>query len=265
MTPVRLGAVGYLNARPLVYGLDRESRFAVRFDAPSRCAELLHEGGIDVGLIPSVEYLRGPGGYAVVPEISIASMGPVASVALFSRGPLGAIRSIAADRSSRTSIALLRVLCAWRFGIAPEIRTAAPDFEPMLAQADAALVIGDPALFVDHQALGLTKIDLGAEWTALTGLPFVWAFWAGRPQALGPADVRLLQAARDAGVAAADEVARAYSPDDEAKSRRGGQYLRENIQYGLGDRERDGLRRFYDETVALGLVPRVEPLRWYER
>jgi chorismate dehydratase len=116
MVPVRLGAVGYLNARPLVFGLDRSSRFALRFDVPSRCASLLHDGGIDLGLIPSIEYLRGPAGgsgandYRIVPGPAIVSRGAVASVMLYSKKPIGDVRSIAMDTSSRTSVALTRVL-----------------------------------------------------------------------------------------------------------------------------------------------------------
>src|SRR5262245_47315524 len=80
--PVRIGAVGYLNARPLVYGLERNARYAVRYDIPSECARLLHAGEIDLGLIPSIEYLRG-GPYSIVPDVSISSRGPVASVAIY--------------------------------------------------------------------------------------------------------------------------------------------------------------------------------------
>ena len=113
----RLGAVDYLNARPLVFGLElRTDFFSLRFDVPSKCAALLHEGSIDVGMIPSIEYERGRG-YRIVPSVGIISDGPVASVALFSKTPIDRIRSIAADTSSRTSYALLRILCIERFGI----------------------------------------------------------------------------------------------------------------------------------------------------
>jgi predicted solute-binding protein len=264
MTRVRLGAVGYLNARPLVYGLERQARFEIRFDPPSVCAALLHEGAVDLGLIPAIEYHARPD-YHVVPDVAIASEGAVASVALFTSRPVTGVRTIAADSSSRTSVALLRVLCACRFGIRPDVVTMPPDFGSMLGRADAALVIGDPALFCDEHALGLEKIDLGAEWTAMTGLPFVWAFWAGRADAVGPEEVAALQAARDAGVVAAEAVARAYAPDDPARASRGARYLRENIRFGLSGREVEGLRRFYAEASALALVPRIEPLRWYGR
>ena len=107
MTPVRLGAVGYLNARPLVFGLDRSPRFDLRYDLPSECARLLHAGDVDVGLIPSIEYLRGDS-YRIVPDLAITSSGPVRSVALFTTRPIGDVRSILMDTSSRTSVALVQ-------------------------------------------------------------------------------------------------------------------------------------------------------------
>src|SRR5690348_13868310 len=145
---VRVGSVAFLNARPLVWGLDaRSDRFDLRFDLPSRCASLLHAGDIDIGLIPSIEYLAGD--YAIVPGVGVVSEGEVASVALFTSVPIASVRSVALDTSSLTSVALTRVLCARHFGIQPSYIHAAPDLDRMLAQADAALVIGDPALFVD--------------------------------------------------------------------------------------------------------------------
>src|SRR5262249_33052191 len=211
MSRVRVGAVGYLNARPLVYGLDRQPRFDVRFDVPSECSRLLHAGAIDVGLIPSIEYLRG-GPYRIVPDLAIASRGVVASVALFTTRPIADVRSIAMDTSSRTSVALVRVLCARRFKIQPAIESRGPDIDNMLAHCDAALIIGDNALFLKSEIHNLQttiyKVDLGAEWTAMTGLPFVWAFWAGPGAALEAADVAALQCARDEGVQRPDELAR---------------------------------------------------------
>ena len=155
---------------------------------PARCAELLHANEVDLGLIPSIEY---PGhDYRIVPGVSIASDGPVASVAIFSKVPTEKIRSIALDTSSRTSIALLRVLCARWFDIEPRLERMPPDLGRMIGECDAALVIGDNALFIDHDALGLEKVDLGEEWIGMTGLPFVYAFWAGRPGVVGAADSR---------------------------------------------------------------------------
>lgn len=263
VTPrVRLGAVDYLNARPLVHGLAaRSDRYALQFDPPSRCAALLHDGSIDVGMIPSIEYLRGDS-YAIVPGVSIASFGDVASVALFSAKPVAEIRTIALDSSSRTSVALLHILCARHFGLDPAFVTLAPDFQSMLQQADAALVIGDPALFATTEAAGLEKIDLGEAWRRLTGFPFVWAFWAGRSGALTDQDVRTLGAARDAGVAAGDAIAEAYGRGDPVSIARGRAYLRNNMRYTLGDDELAGLERFYQLAEELGLA-RKRPLTFF--
>jgi chorismate dehydratase len=234
--------------------------FSVRFDVPSACAALLHEGSIDVGMIPSIEYLRGAD-YRIVPGLGIVSDGPVASVALFTTKPVKQIRTIAADTSSRTSNALLRVLCAEPFGIEPVFEPMPPDPELMLRRCDAALLIGDPALFLDEQALGVVKVDLGEQWTSMTGLPFVWAFWAGRPDALSRDGVSALLAVRDAGVAAADEIADAYcGPERAARCRA---YLRDNIQYQAGEREEAGLRKYYELAGRHGLVDAVRPLMFY--
>ena len=262
MRPVRLGAVDYLNARPLVFGLELRHGFALRFDSPSKCAALLHEGSIDVGMIPSVEYLRG-GPYCVVPDCAIVSEGPVASVALFTTRPLDQLRSIAADTSSRTSVALLRILCYEALGIDPEFIPMPPRPAEMLRRCDGAVLIGDAALFFDHETLGITKIDLGERWTHMTGLPFVWAFWAGRPGALLGEHVRLLLEARDAGVAAVDAIAAAYcGPDRAARAR---QYLKENIRYDLGTRELEGLKTYYELALKHDLVEQAGMPVFYRR
>jgi len=259
---VRLGAVDYLNARPLVYGLEmRTDIFSLRFDVPSKCAALLHEGSIDVGMIPSIEYLRGHEPYLIVPGSGIISNGPVASVALFSTKPVTQIRSVAADTSSRTSNGLLRVLCYEAFGVDPSFVPMPPKIDEMLTACDAALLIGDPALYLDPASRGLLKIDLGQEWTALTGLPFVWAFWAGRPDALSADAIRVLTEARDAGVAASDAIADAYCGPERAALGRA--YLRDNIKYMLGEREAAGLTHYYELAAAHDVVESTKPFVFY--
>lgn len=262
--PLRLGAVSYLNTKPLVYGLDAyPDRFDVRFDVPAKCAELLHEGSVDLGLIPAIEYLRGR--YAIVPGVSIASDGDVATVAVFSRTPISEVRTLALDLSSRTSIALTHVLCARKWKIAPTFVPAEPDLETMLKRADAALVIGDPAFEIDPAKHGVTKIDLGAEWKALTGLPFVYAMWVGRPDAATPAQCLALQQARDAGLAHLDTIAKQVGGGDLSVEQRTLSYLRDNLKYGLGSAEQAGLGRFHELAAEIGVVPGLEPLRFYEQ
>ncbi len=282
--PLRLGAVEYLNARPLVYGLERRQGFDVRYDVPSRCADLLHEGAIDVGLIPSIEYLRAPRHeqYRIVPDLAIGSNGPVASVMLYTIRPVARVRSLALDVSSRTSVALVRVFCARRFHIDPSLATRGPDLASMLADADAALIIGDAALLLDasslervegevarrrgepRSAIEIDAIDLGQEWTELTGLPFVYAFWAGRSGALTTSDITALQETRDDGVTHAKEVAREYFLTQPERQETGERYLRDNIRYGLGEAERAGLETFYRYAAEAGVVESAGTVRFFD-
>jgi chorismate dehydratase len=289
-TRVRVGAVGYLNARPLVYGLERSARFDVRYDVPSECARLLHDDAIDIGLIPSIEYLRG-GPYAIVPDLAIASRGPVASVLLYVTRPIEHVRSIAMDTSSRTSVALARVLCARLFDIQPVIDARGPDLPEMLSRCDAALIIGDNALFLDPSSVRLQPhlsvdagrwndapaaarppdaetpikaIDLGDAWTRMTGLPFVYAFWAGRPGVLTAQDVAALKRARDEGIRRPDELARQYLADRPERQALGAEYLRDKIKYHFGDEERAGLEAFYRYAVEAGVVPATRELQFFE-
>ena len=252
--PVRLGAVSYLNVRPLVYGLERRADLVtLRFDLPSVCAQLLARGEIDLGMVPSIAYLDRPADL-VVPGVCIGSEGPVNSVAIFSRGPLANVRRIALDTSSRTSAVLTQVLCARRFAITPTFVPHAPHLGAMLDAADAALLIGDPALFADVPP-DVEKTDLGAAWTEMTGLPFVWAFWAGPPGPVGADVVRLLQTTAEEGMRHADEIADTYCAPRVVDQQLARRYLRTNLRFRLDDRALAGVHRFYGEAAALGLAP----------
>jgi predicted solute-binding protein len=255
---VRLGAVSYLNAAPPVHGLDRDSRFRIDRQVPSVVARRLHAGEVDLGLVPSVEYAFGD--YAIVPGVGIGSRGRVRSVLLFHRGPLERVRRVALDTSSRTSATLVRILLRERLRTAPEYVPMAPDLVDMLAVADAALVIGDPAL--DHEGEA-ARLDLGEEWTRLTGLPFVYAFWAGRPGAVDAGGVERLQSALAAGVGAFAEIALRQAGGNASRAAKYHDYLRDSIVYRLGEEEQEGLREFYRRAHALSLVPRVPELRFH--
>jgi chorismate dehydratase len=256
MRRVRVGAVGYLNARPLTWALDQApDRWDMRYDVPAVCADLLRTGAVDVGLTPSIEYLFGDD-YLFVPGMGIGSDGPVATVALYSTVPVAAIRRIALDTSSRTSVTLIRVLCRHHFGIAPVFVSHEPDLRAMTVACDAAVLIGDPALDADHEALGLAKFDMGTAWKEMTGLPFVYAAWTGRPGALSPADVEALGRARADGLAHIHDIAAEYAPDDAPRRARAARYLRDNVRYALADREREGLQRFLDYAADLGIAAR---------
>ena len=265
MTVVRVGSVQYLNALPLVHGLDsRPELFSLAFDVPSKCASMLRDNTVDLALIPTIEYAR-RSDYFVVPDIAVVSEGPVASVAIFTKRPPTAIRSIAIDSSSRTSVALLRILCARWFDIEPTFVTMRPDQEAMLKRCDAALLIGDTALFTEHEMTDLEKIDLGEEWTQMTNLPFVWAFWAGRIDILEESHLEALFKARDGGVSALDAIAKKYGSDDEERVGRAQSYLRDNVHFNLTERALEGLKEFYKSAHDLGIVQQAATLRFYDK
>lgn len=258
----RLGAVPYLNTRPLVVALARASApFALSYSLPARCAQDLAAGAIDVGIIPAIEYARSTQPYCIVPDIAIGSQGPVLTVRLFCRCPLPQVERIALDTSSRTSVALLSILLREKFALAPQLIAAPPNLEAMLACADAALLIGDPVF--SHLHRGLESLDLGREWTAMTDLPFVFAFWAGRPQALTPAQVQHLQWAKAQGLGQVPSIAKAHSraaggsPDSYAR------YLTHHIRFDLDEAAQAGLRLFYQLARRHGLIDAIPPLRFY--
>jgi chorismate dehydratase len=255
-----LAVVSYLNARPLIEGLEDECELVSA--VPSECWSLVLEGRADLGLVPAIGLGEEPG-LAVVPGMAIGSVGPVRSVILAARRPLAEIASIAVDRSSRTSAVLLELLLARRHGLCPRMMPMAPDWRAMLAAHEAALVIGDPALELAAavecgEAVGpdgqpFAILDLGAEWSAWTRLPFVYAVWAGRRERVTPEIVDILTAARDRGLARIDLIAAGgiFSPEEAAARRR---YLTEAVRFDLGADELWGLERFLALAAEAGLL-----------
>jgi chorismate dehydratase len=255
---LRLGAVSYLNVEPIIHGLDRDPRFKLIREVPSRVAWRLHAGEIDLGTIPSIEYAFGD--YAIVPGIAIGSRGSVGSVSLYHQVPLPSIQKVALDTSSRTSVALLKVLLRERLGRDPDYVEMDPSLEGMLNKADAALLIGDPALYLETT---VPRLDLGEEWHRATGLPFVYAFWAGRPGVVDVGGVRALQEALAGGRGAVREIASAYADRVAGEEGLNERYLTARIQFDLGEAEQAGLTEFYRRCHAQGLIPRVPALRFH--
>ena len=259
---VRVSIISYLNTAPLVWPLlrDRPPELEFDFTVPSRCADDLAAGLVDVGIIPSIEYQRIPD-LVVLAGPAIASRERVRSILLLSRKPLDQIQTVAADISSRTSVALAELVLRCRYGCRPEVRPAEPDPSAMLAACDAAVVIGDPALHYSLAPLpGVTAVDLAAEWRTWTGLPFVFAFWAARREAGTPAMARLFADARDGGLAALDtivplEAARRRLPEPLVRD-----YLTRNIWFHLDADCLAGLDRFYALAAEHKLIQRVAPL-----
>lgn len=254
---LRIGAVNYLNSKPLVRELQALApRCHVMFDLPSRLADSLAAARLDVALIPVVEYLRA-GDYQIVSDACVASLGEVRSVKLYFRTPPQQVRTLALDEGSRTSGALAQLLLADRHKCRPEVMPLPIGEGPESSPADAVLVIGDRAM--SHAPTGfVSEWDLGAEWRSDTGLPFVFACWAARPgvdcEALAP----MLVAARDAGVERLDVIAQEESEKLGIDRRYAYEYLTEHLHYKLDQPGREAIRLFESRCRSLGLLEPVE-------
>ena len=242
-----MSAVSFLNTTPLVWGMlhgPQRGLFDLDFRLPSACADQLATGAADIGIVPCFELTRQD--LEIIPGTGIACHGAVRSILLISKCPAGEIRTLAADTSSRTSVELARVLLDRRFGATPQSIPHAPDLDAMLRVADAALIIGDPALHIDPIALPWHVYDLGAEWLELTGLPMVFAVWAGRKGAVTPEITESFQASYQFGrdhmeaIVAAESIARGFKPEVVRE------YLTRYIVHELGPRQYEGMRLFLE-------------------
>ena len=268
MLPViRVGAVSYLNAKPLYYRLeDWAAGIELSMDLPSRLAARLASGDLDVALIPSVEYLRGASsGYEILPGFAIAAKGAVRSVKLFSRVPWGRIDRLALDEGSRTSQVLTKVWLDAAHGVRPSrIESLPMGVSPLESTADAVLVIGDRAMKVPDASF-YSVVDLAEAWNALTGLPFVFALWVARPGLDLGALPEALERSRADGLAHAADLAATYGSRLGLDRDTCLEYLTHILSYDLGEAEVAGLRRFARMAADLGLAPQGVDLVFHRR
>jgi len=218
--------------------------FDLEFGIPAECADRLASGQADLGVVPSFELTRQD--LEVAPGAGIACHGPVGSILLVSSRPAAEIRSVAADSSSRTSVQLARVVLERRYGATPVIAAHPPDLASMLRAADAALLIGDAALRVDVASLPFHVYDLGAEWVEMTGLPMVFAVWAGRRGVVTPQVVEALRESCRYGRERVEEIVAAESPSRGFAPDMVREYLTRRIVHELGPREYKGMELFLD-------------------
>lgn len=251
---LRAGAVSYLNTKPLIYDWDRFAPDALlTLDHPSRLADALAAGRLDVALIPSIEFFQNPA-YRIVSDACIACRGPVLSVKLFGRKPAAEIRTLALDVGSRTSAALAQILLHERYGLRPALEPLAIGAELADSTADAVLLIGDRAMQSPGGRFDFVW-DLGDEWCRWSELPFVFAMWTARPGIdLGNLDAALCQA-RDAGVLHMPQIAGREAAALGLTEPQCLSYLRDNLYFYLGPRELRGLELFYRHAARLGLAP----------
>lgn len=229
---------------------DGSGVFDLRFALPSECADQLAAGEADIGIVPVIEMARQKLEY--FPGTGIACHGPVRSILLISKVPIPAIRTLATDAGSRTSVMLARVVLAEKFGVEPALISRPADLAAMLGQADAALLIGDPALRLDPSTLPFETLDLGAEWAAITGLPMVFALWSARPEIIQERYARAFRASCRFGLEHLDQIVQAEAAARGVTAELAREYLTRHIVFELGDRDYAGLDLFLQYGARLG-------------
>jgi chorismate dehydratase len=267
LSRLTISAISYLNTAPLMWDFehgDAGGGFEFSYTIPSACAEALREGTVDIGIIPAAAYATIPD-LVIIPDVAIASRRPVRSILLVSKKPIAKVRTVALDSSSMTSIALAKILFAKWLGGVREYAAMAPNLQTMLAECDAALLIGDPALQVDRSRY--VTLDLAQEWIARTGKSFVFAFWAIRRDALAGRDAAAIRAvfqkSRDHGLNPKnlEAIAQEWAPRLNLPLSGVRSYLADSIHYYLDPPCLEGLQLFYRyaaEVEALPTAPNLE-------
>ena len=290
MGKLRISIVEFLNTAPLVWGFTDgplAGKYDLSFAVPSQCAEDLRAGRVDVGIIPSIEYQRMDNVIAL-PGMAVAAKNEVRSLLVVSKVPIEMAQTFALDTNSRSTVGLVRLLCQRHWNIAPEFIDSAPDPEKMLARADAALIIGDPALSLrikmdaleakvpqgkdccgcdasDHPIKDVETLflyDVAQQWREMTGLPCVLAIWVARRGTVTPEIVTEFQASREYGLARIGEIAEGAALKLDLPPRELERYLTENIDFSLDEENLAGLRLYYEECARAGLIPRARELEF---
>ena len=271
MRRLRISAISYLNTAPLMWDFehgDAGRDFDISYTLPSACARALADGSADIGIIPAAAYTEIPG-LQVLPDVAIASRRAVRSILLVSKVPIEQVQTVALDTSSMTSVALTKVLFERWLGGGRTFTAMPPDVDAMLAEHDAGLLLGDPALKVDRTRYH--TLDLAEEWIRHTGKPFVFAFWAVRGDALREAAPSLdlaaaFQKSRDHGLEASslNQIARQWAPRLDTSEADVRSYLTQNIYYRLDAGCLEGLRLFYQYAAEIGALPAAPELQFVD-
>ena len=257
-TPYRVASVSYLNARPLIFGLEVDRAVSLRLEVPSRLLDRLRDGDADVALLPVIDYARLEG-LTILPAGGIGSDGPTLTVRIFSRVPIEQVRSLACDPDSHTSVALARIILARRHNLRPEFcdLARATENDPHRAR----LLIGDKVVCEEPRGFP-HQLDLGGEWKAMTGLPFVFAVWTARPGVARLNELHdRLERAKRGGVADIERIVREHAVPRGWPPQLARQYLTQNLRFDVGPRELEAIRTFHRLAAEEGILPAAGELR----
>jgi chorismate dehydratase len=283
---LHISIVQYLNTAPLVWGFTNgplQGKYELSFTVPSLCAEALRSRAADIAIIPAIEHQR-IDDLMILPDMAIASKNRVRSLLLISKTPIEQARTIALDSSSRSTQALTKILCHRRWRIAPEFFEMPPDLGAMLRRADAALLIGDPALRLSigiessaargasgepvctgsssgiPDAETLHVYDVVEEWREMTKLPAVLAVWAARFDVANADVIEDFQTSRDFGLQHLEEISEQAAKELTLPAEQLKRYLTENIDYTLDEENLRGLSAYFSFAAVMGLIPRMNSI-----
>ena len=249
---LRVGAVSYMNTKPLVWGLESYKDIAdFYFDVPSKLYQRFNQGDLDIALLPVVCYFENDS-YRIIPNISISTYGMVESVNLYLKKDIKDVKVVALDTSSRTSRILTAIILKKRYGLEPDFTNWDKGLNIDKSPADAVLLIGDNAMKIHDNKYRI--MDLGSEWLDLTGLPFVFAFWVTKSDTILNEFGDILQKAKEEGQREIEKIAEAEAMRLGFTKEVCSNYLRNAIRYDLGEEEQQGVRKFYEYGVELGLI-----------
>jgi chorismate dehydratase len=260
----RIAASSYLNTAPLIWsfihGAQRDAVDLFTDTAPARCAEMLARGEVDAALVPVIEYQR-LAGVSIVPDVCVGSRSAVRSVVLATRrNNLKKVTRVALDESSRTSVALVKIIFREFLGFEPEWQSSPPDLATMLAHNDAALIIGDPAMTIPRAQFRV--FDLATLWHDFTGFGFVFAMWMVRNDSFEKVRSVDFAAARNEGLANLDEIAARHEGQTGLSPAEVKDYLTKNIAFQMDEDMKKGLDLFFDLATKLELIENEKPLRF---
>lgn len=258
---MRIGSVPYMNAKPLIHGLDRETGVDLLYEVPSKLAAMLEAGELAAAMVSCAACFVNPK-LEIAPGMSISCVGPAESVELFHAHPLDEVRTVALDTSSLTSVRLAKIILRERYGLTPEFVDMPPPVSEMLELCDAAVVIGDPAMKTPSGVWN--ELDLGSEWHAMSGLPFVFAVWAVNPDLASSEIVEVLLSAKARGLAAIEDISRSESRRLDLPVEVCRRYLGRTMDYDLTERHMEGMRLFREKSRLSGDDVGHHELRLYE-
>ena len=261
-TRPRIAASSYLNTAPLIWsfihGSQREQVELFTDTAPARCGEMLANGEVDVALVPIIEYQRIPD-ITIIPDVCVGSRTAVRSVVLVTRkNNLKKVESVALDESSRTSATLVKIIFREFLGFEPKWETSAPDLISMLTHADAALIIGDPAMKIPREEFRV--FDLATLWHEFTGFGFVFAMWMARKDAVEKVRSIDFAAARDEGLANLTDIETTYVEQIGLSEKEIRDYLTENIVFRVDEEMEKGLKLYFDLAAKHLLISEAKPV-----